>query len=113
MGEYNELIIEKAIDAIKKGNIIEIGMLMTKAQQLFDDNLSYLSPEELKAPKLHSVLNDNYILNNSLGGKGVGSQGEGTVQIIVKNSKIQQEMINYIENQLKLKAYSIIIQKSI
>ena len=111
LGEYNEKIVHEASKSIEKGNSKEIGKLMIEAQNLFDNNLAYLSPKELKAPSLHSVLNDSFIIENTLGGKGVGSQGEGTVQLIVENEKKQKEIINYIEIKFKLNAYPLKIKK--
>ena len=61
---------------------------MTKAQEMFDKYVQPMS-EELKSPKLHKVLNDSYVKTISLGGKGVGSQGDGSVQFIVENERKQ------------------------
>lgn len=112
LGEYNENIVNEAIELFKSGDAVGIGKLMTKAQRLFDKYVAPMSPKELEAPKLHELLKDDYVKSISLGGKGVGSQGDGSAQFIVENEQKQQELIDYIENELKLKAYSLKIKKN-
>ena len=85
---------------------------MTQAQEMFDRYVSPMSKKELRSPKLHSVLNDEFVKEHSLGGKGVGSQGDGSVQLIVSNKKEQKELINYLNKKLGLDAYSLKINKN-
>ncbi len=113
LGEDNENIVNDAIKLFKDGKAKELGKLMTKAQDMFDQYVAPLSPKELASPKLHKVLNDETVKELSYGGKGVGSQGDGSVQFIVKNEKKQKELIEYLNNNLDLEAYPLKITKSV
>ena len=106
LGEDNLRIIHQAVDHIAKGDIEALGRLMTEAQHLFDTAVAPMCPEELVAPKLHKVLNDPVIQDWVYGGKGVGSQGDGSVQFLAKNKESQQKVIDYLNN-LGLKAYPL------
>lgn len=105
LGEDNRKIIAEAVKAIADGNAEKIGELMINAQKLFDEKVAPGCPEELVAPKLHKILNDEKIRKLSFGGKGVGSQGDGTVQFIAKNKECQKELREYL-NKIGLEAYS-------
>jgi UTP-glucose-1-phosphate uridylyltransferase len=65
----------------------------------------------LLAPKLHSVLNDENIKEFVYGGKGVGSQGDGSVQFIAKNKECQGKLVNYL-NEMGLSAHPFVIPAS-
>lgn len=99
----NNKLVEKAVCCLKYGKIKKLGTIFNKAQKLFD---KFVAPKskELIAPLLHKYLKDKYIKSLTYGGKGVGSQGDGTVQFIAKNSKCQKEIIAYLK-QKGLDAY--------
>ena len=82
---------------------------MVEAQQLFDFNVAPMCPEELTSPILHEVLNDPVINRLSYGGKGVGSQGDGSVQFLAKDRESQQQIIDYLNNR-GMKAYALTIK---
>jgi UTP-glucose-1-phosphate uridylyltransferase len=109
LGSENKKIINKAIEYMKTGQIEGLGKLMTEAQQLFDEKIAPASPDELKAPKLHSVLNDETVKELTYGGKGVGSGGDGSVQFLAKNEAAQIQLKEYLNN-IGLTAYSFTIQ---
>ena len=106
LGELNHDIIRRAIEFIEKGDAEQLGKLMVEAQQLFDFNVAPMCPEELTSPKLHETLNDPIIQRLTFGGKGVGSQGDGSVQFIAKDQESQSKLIQYINSQGK-KAYAL------
>jgi UTP-glucose-1-phosphate uridylyltransferase len=83
---------------------------MTEAQRLFDVKVAPASIEQLKAPKLHQFLNDEHVLSLTYGGKGVGSQGDGTVQFLAKNAVAQKELAGYLDNA-GLETYSFTIPR--
>jgi len=68
-----------------------------------------MCPEELNAPKLHEVLNDPIIQPMVYGGKGVGSQGDGSIQFLAKDKENQQKLIDYL-NSRGMKAYPLTIK---
>ena len=96
-GIINKKIVKQAEKCIKNGYIKELGKLMTYSQKLFDKYAIPICPSELTAPLLHNILNDPFIKKHSYGGKGVGSQGDGTAQIIAKNKNSQTAIINYLK----------------
>lgn len=96
LGSINYQITHEAAEALQQGNAERIGALMNKAQAEFDRHLIPACPSQLMAPVLHSLLSHKPIQPFILGGKGVGSQGDGTVQFIVKNEDYQERVIDII-----------------
>ncbi|MDR3046948.1 MAG: hypothetical protein LBU51_04945 [Bacteroidales bacterium] len=99
LGTKNQEIVGLAIGYIKNGDVVSLGQLMTKAQKLFDVMIAPASPEQLSAPKLHQFLNDKIVQSLSYGGKGVGSQGDGTIQFLAKNIVSQKQLIVYLQQE--------------
>ena len=110
LGEINKKLVEKSIESIEKGDNETFGNLMIKFQNNFDKYISPACPSELRAPKLHEVLNDKTIKELSYGAKGVGSQGDGTVQILAKDLETQKQIKAYLEKTLKMNAYTLTIE---
>jgi len=73
---------------------------MTEAQGLFDRYAAPASPEELSAPKLHAVLRHPPLAAHVWGGKGVGSQGDGTAQLVARSPEDQRAAIEILERDL-------------
>ena len=109
LGEENQRIINLAIEYMAKGDAEALGKLMTGAQNLFDTSVAPMCPEELTSPKLHEVLNDPVIKGWVYGGKGVGSQGDGSIQFLAKDKECQEKLIDYLNNQ-GMKAYPLTIK---
>ena len=110
LGCDNQDTINRAIQYMREGDKKALGGLMTEVQRLFDTKVAPASIEQLKAPKLHQFLNDEHVLSLTYGGKGVGSQGDGTVQFLAKDAKAQNELICYLNNA-GLEAYSFTIPR--
>jgi galactokinase len=87
----NKGIVINARTALNKGDASEIGYIMNSAQIHFDEYLMPSSPEELKAPVLHSLLSMPDIQQFIYGGKGIGSGGDGSAQIICKSKENREE----------------------
>ena len=109
LGELNQDIVNRAIDCMREGRDADLGRLMVEAQCIFDKYVAPSCPSQLKSPKLHSVLNDKNIQQYIYGGKGVGSQGDGSVQFLAKNEECQLELVNYL-NEHDMHAYKLTIQ---
>jgi len=90
LGDENERIMRRAYIAVGAGDAEQIGRLMTEAQQLFDELVAPHSPEELASPVLHKVLSFQPISEHVHGGKGVGSQGDGTAQFVARSESDRQ-----------------------
>ncbi len=109
LGEENQKIISRAVEYMAQGDAESLGKLMKEAQQLFDSAVAPMCPEELSSPKLHAVLNDPAIQEWVYGGKGVGSQGDGSVQFLAKDKDSQQQLIDYLNGQ-GMKAYPLTLK---
>ncbi len=97
LGIISRQLTEAAIDALQVGNAEKIGKLMRQTQGEFDKHLIPACTSELTAPTLHKLLDYEPIQADIWGGKGVGSQGDGTAQFIVKNEASQQQVMEIIE----------------
>ena len=102
LGPINKRVVQQAIDALQAGDARRLGELMAEAQAFFDRYATPACPEELAAPILHSVLNYARLKPHIWGGKGVGSQGDGTAQLIARSAADQQAVIEIIQRDLKL-----------
>ena len=60
---------------------------MAESQGVFDTLVAPHSPEELASPLLHQVLSLQAIAGCVYGGKGVGSQGDGTAQFVARSGE--------------------------
>jgi len=101
-GLTNKKIVRQAIDAIETGAVSRLGSLMRKSQKLFDTYAAPLCPEELTAPRLHQVLSYPALKPYLYGGKGVGSQGDGSAQLLVKNESSQKAVMSLLDHDLGL-----------
>jgi UTP-glucose-1-phosphate uridylyltransferase/mevalonate kinase len=93
LGPKNTAIVEKAVTILKEGDAKALGGLMTEAQREFDRALAPLCPEELTAPVLHSLLANEDLAPLIWGGKGVGSQGDGTAQLVARGPEEQAALV--------------------
>jgi galactokinase len=86
LGPENERIARLAYQAVLAGDAAKLGGLMTEAQKNFDELVAPQSAEQLKSPLLHEVLKYEGIAEHIYGGKGVGSQGDGTAQFVARSA---------------------------
>ena len=110
LGPISAGITHEAYEALHRGDALSIGELMKRAQTEFDNHVQPACPEQLTAPVLHKVLDYGPIQPYILGGKGVGSQGDGTAQFIVKDQDSQEKAIEIIERDLKMSCLKLVIQ---
>ncbi len=110
LGPINKQIVSQAIDALEQSDAQQLGALMIKAQERFDQYAIPACPEELTAPLLHRVLNYEPIKRHIWGGKGVGSQGDGTAQFIARSASDQQSLVEIVERELKMSCLPLTIR---
>ena len=110
LGPLNAEITQAAYQALRRGDAEAVGTLMTRAQREFDKHLIPACPSQLTAPVLHKVLNYDPIQPYIWGGKGVGSQGDGSAQFIVKDEESQRRVIEIIERDLQMSCLKLIIE---
>ena len=96
LGEENERIVRRAYAALGAGDAEGLGGLMTEAQESFDKLVAPCSPKQLASPLLHEVLGMKAISPHVWGGKGVGSQGDGTVQFVARGPEDRDQAIKKI-----------------
>ena len=110
LGKDNYKIIAKASDAIESGDAEALGKIMNEAQALFDAKIAPACPEELTSPILHSVMNDPNIQPYIWGVKGVGTQGDGSVQLLARDKACQQALVAYLNDGRKMEAFPFELQ---
>ena len=86
LGPENERIVRTAFRALSAGNAELLGELMTDSQKMFDNLVGKFSRDELASPLLHELLNCKALAKHIYGGKGVGSQGDGTAQFVARSA---------------------------
>ncbi|MAE65204.1 MAG: GHMP kinase [Phycisphaeraceae bacterium] len=110
LGPISAGTTREAYQALYEGDAERIGSLMTEAQSAFDRHLQPACPSQLTAPVLHKILDYAPIRSHVLGGKGVGSQGDGTAQFIVRDEASQERVIEILSRDLGLSCLKLTIQ---
>ena len=114
LGPENRRIVEQVIKAMRAGDAVRIGELMDESQRIFDKMVAPACPSELTSPLLHEVMADARVRALSLGVKGVGSHGDGTVQMICKDAEDQEALCAYLKGRgLEAFCFTIPAQRSI
>ncbi len=109
LGCENHRITAEACDAIERGDAKTLGILMTEAQRIFDEMIAPACPAELRAPGLHEILASRIARSLTWGGKGVGSQGDGTAQFICKGPGEREELRTLLEAETDVECYFLTI----
>jgi UTP-glucose-1-phosphate uridylyltransferase/mevalonate kinase len=107
LGPLNKRVVQQAIGALTAGDAERLGALMYEAQALFDRYAVPASPEQLRAPVLHRVLHHAPLAPHVWGGKGVGSQGDGTAQFVARSLEDQRAAIEILERDLGVSCLSL------
>jgi len=110
LGPISARITHAACEALRAGDAVRLGQLMREAQALFDEYVRPACPTQLTAPVLHKVLNYPPLQPHVLGGKGVGSQGDGSAQFVVGDEESQRRVIEIIERELHMPCLSLVLR---
>ena len=110
LGMDNREYIARADALLQEGDAKGLGELMVEVQANFDKKVAPACPSQLKSPVLHSVLNDENIKKWIYGAKGVGSQGDGTVQLLARDEECQKALIDYLNNERKMGAFPLTLR---
>ena len=113
LGPINKRVTTQAMEALKAGDAQRLGSLMVEAQEFFDCYATPACPEELTAPVLHKVLDYTPLKPHIWGGKGVGSQGDGTAQFIARSEADQQAVIEIIERDLGVEGLKLTLKPGV
>ncbi|HJW83907.1 MAG TPA: sugar phosphate nucleotidyltransferase [Anaerolineae bacterium] len=110
LGPINKRVVQQAIQALRVSDAERLGALMSEAQAFFDRYAMPACPEELTAPVLHGVLTYAPLLPHIWGGKGVGSQGDGTAQFVARSQADQQAVVEIIERDLRMPCLTLTLR---
>ncbi len=112
LGSMNLDLTKRAAQAIASGDAKEVGAIMKESQILFDTYVKPACPSELEAPVLHKVLSYEKLQPYIWGGKGVGSQGDGSAQFIVKDEAAQEKVIGILKEDFGMQGLKLTIHKT-
>jgi UTP-glucose-1-phosphate uridylyltransferase len=110
LGPINKRVTQQAVELLTNSQGEELGKLMGEAQAFFDRYATPVCPEELTSPVLHRVLEHPPLKPHIWGGKGVGSQGDGTAQFIAKSLADQQAVIEILERDLGVECLELTLR---
>jgi UTP-glucose-1-phosphate uridylyltransferase/mevalonate kinase len=110
LGPLNKRIVHQAVEALHNADAPRLGELMSEAQEFFDKYAAPACPEELTAPVLHRLMNYDPLKPHVWGGKGVGSQGDGTAQFIARSAGDQQAIVEIIERDLGMPCLTLTLR---
>ena len=105
LGSENHRITAEACNAIERGDAKDLGRLMIEAQRVFDELVAPACPSELRSPGLHEILASRIARSLTWGGKGVGSQGDGTAQFICRGPGEREELRTLLEAETDVECY--------
>jgi UTP-glucose-1-phosphate uridylyltransferase/mevalonate kinase len=112
LGPVNARIVKQAARLIGEGDTGELGRLMGEAQREFDSHLTPACPSQLTAPVLHDLLAYEPLVPFVAGGKGVGSQGDGTAQFLANDEQSREKIIEIIERDKSMSCLRLTIHSA-
>jgi len=112
LGRANHRIIDSACSAAAKGDPEALGALMTETQEIFDQQIAPICPDQLRSPVLHAVLSHPMVAGCAWGGKGVGSQGDGAAQLLCRDAETRRDLSEALERDMNVSCLELTIQKT-
>jgi len=109
LGYKNKELIDNVVEAIEMDDKEKLGDLINKSQELIDESAIPIC-DEYKAPVLHSVMDNAFIKKLAYAVRGIGSGGDGSVQVIAKDAICQNLITNYFNTKLNMDAFSYTIR---
>lgn len=113
LGRDNALLIVQARAALEAGDAAGLGQLMSIAQERFDRCVAPACPAELGAPRLHAVLAHPAAGELAWGGKGVGSQGDGTAQFVCRGAAERAELARRLSVECNVHCLPLTIEPQV
>jgi galactokinase len=87
-----------AMDALRQGSPETLGSVFNEYQVAFRTALGPACPTELTSPRLYELLSSEKVKGFVHGGKGVGSQGDGTIQFVCRSAPDQALLVHHLEH---------------
>ena len=106
LGPANLATHAAASDALALGDAERLGELMLETQRRFDRDVVPASAA-LDAPMQRRVLGSSLVAELGFGGKGVGSQGEGSVQIVARGFPEQKVLAERLATAFRVGAWPL------
>jgi mevalonate kinase len=103
LGDRNVALVGRACEHLGAGDAVGLGRLMVEAQALFDEHVAPAC-SALAAPRLHEVLAHRAVRELSWGGKGVGSQGDGSAQLVARGDHERRELAAWLARDLGVRS---------
>ena len=110
LGPVNARIVERACAALVAGDARRLGALMSEAQAVFDARVAPACVE-LAAPRLHAVLAHPAVREHAWGGKGVGSQGDGSAQLLARGAAERDALAARLARDLGVASLPLTIER--
>ena len=105
LGVFNSSCVDEATQKLCNSDVLGFGHVMNKFQENFDLNVACYS-EELKAPRLHRLIDYCKEIKGVIACKGIGSQGDGMAQILLDCDSQVEEIMHGIRDTLAMECYS-------
>lgn len=102
LGDTNKALVDRALDALRRGDARELGALMTEAMGNFDAFGAPTCPGQFRAPTLHRVLSHGPLRALTWGGKSVGCGGEGSCQFVCRSEADRVAALRVVAEDLGL-----------
>jgi mevalonate kinase len=103
LGVRNHEILARARAVLGSGDPRDLGDLMSEAQDLFFRQVAPACPE-LEAPRLRALLAHPATRELAYGGKGVGSQGDGSAQLVARGPEERARLAEHLAADLGLRS---------
>ena len=106
LGKTNHDLIEAAVAAVERGDVEALGAVYEDAQNAFDAFAGAASPANLGAlgsPVLHATRTSPKLRPHVLGGKGVGSQGDGSVQFLCRGAEDAARCVETLRDEFGMR----------
>ena len=109
LGPRNARLLEQARALLQAGDDRALGELMREAQALFDEKVVPASPA-LEAPRQRELLASPEVRELCWGGKGVGSQGDGSVQLLARGPGEARRLARRLETERGLGVLELVLE---
>ena len=106
LGAMSFNFVAQGVAAMERGDPKVLGEVLSKAQKEFDEHLIPVC-SELVAPKLHNILRDARVGPFVYGGKGVGSQGDGSIQFVCRGAQEQDALTELLNHDFGCIAFKL------
>jgi galactokinase len=99
LGSISASFVQLALAALRAGDPRALGRVFTEYQSLFDLHMAPACRDQLESPALHRLLEYERVRELCCGGKGVGSQGDGSVQFVCETAEDQERLCQLLRSE--------------